>query len=383
MTEEERKKFIQNRVQEHYEEACSLGREVVGVWLNGSQNYGVDIYTDEYQSDVDTKCIVLPNIDEIVKGLPPYSHTHVTAKNEHIDIKDIREMFKMFKKQNSSYIEILFTDYYVINPKYKDLVQELMDHAENIAHININLSLKCFVGTSKQKLKNLEHPFPNAIEKIKKYGYDPKQLHHLVRINEMICKYGEGRPYQECLKTSTPRWLIELKTNANHDEIINKIRSTADKDVSYKTGLEAIEEFAQKLDRDTVSVKDRYLQDPVIVDNETINFLDDLCARFIKKFLTEQIMNEKVLTKENILTIFKEKYNVRLENKIDKEHSNCELYGGNYDYTRSYIFDKDNSVRLESKNFTNEWSVLEFSPEELILLGQLGSIFKNQGNKND
>lgn len=380
MTNGERKQFIQNRVQEHYEEACSLGHEVVGVWLNGSQNYGLDIYNDTYQSDVDTKCIVLPSVDEIVKGLPPYSHTHVTANNEHIDIKDVREMFKMFKKQNSSYVEILFTDYYVINPKYKDLVQELIDHAEKIAHLNINLSLKCFVGTSKQKLKNLEHPFPNAIEKIKKYGYDPKQLHHLARINEMIRKYGEGRPYKECLKTSTPRWLIELKTNTNHDEIIDKIRKTADKDLSYNTGLEAIEEFAQKLDRDTVSVKDRYLQDPVIVDNETISFLDELCARFIKKFLTEQIINEKALTKENILAILKEKYNFRMHDNFDKDYYKYVLYGGNHEYSYYCEMRKDGSMNLNTKNFGGDWSSLDFSPEELIFLGQLGLIFKNQGN---
>ena len=103
---------IRTRVKEHYEEVCSLGFEVVVIFLQGSQNYRCDEYTAEYQSDIDTKCIILPTLDDIVCGKSPYSHTHVCANNEHIDIKDIRVMFEMFKKQNNSYIELLFTDYY-------------------------------------------------------------------------------------------------------------------------------------------------------------------------------------------------------------------------------------------------------------------------------
>jgi hypothetical protein len=46
------------QVKRHYDEACKLLPEdrIVGVFLQGSQNYGLD-----YEgSDIDTKCIVLP-----------------------------------------------------------------------------------------------------------------------------------------------------------------------------------------------------------------------------------------------------------------------------------------------------------------------------------
>ena len=56
----DREKRIRQRIKEHYDEACSLGFEVVAIFLQGSQNYNCDEYTEEYQSDVDTKCIILP-----------------------------------------------------------------------------------------------------------------------------------------------------------------------------------------------------------------------------------------------------------------------------------------------------------------------------------
>ena len=47
MTHDER---IMKRVKEHYDEACSLGKEVVAVFLQGSQNYELDEYSDEYKA---------------------------------------------------------------------------------------------------------------------------------------------------------------------------------------------------------------------------------------------------------------------------------------------------------------------------------------------
>ena len=78
MTREEK---IMKRVKEHYDEACSLGKEVVAVFLQGSQNYELDEYSEEYMSDIDTKCIILPTLDDIVNGKAPYSSTHVCANN--------------------------------------------------------------------------------------------------------------------------------------------------------------------------------------------------------------------------------------------------------------------------------------------------------------
>ena len=48
-----------------------------------------------------------------------------------------------------------------------------------------------------RKLKALKHPYPTIVDKINKYGYDPKQLHHILRMNDFIKKYAVlKKPYK-------------------------------------------------------------------------------------------------------------------------------------------------------------------------------------------
>lgn len=46
MNKKERNDFIAAKVREHYNEACGMGHEVFGVFLQGSQNYNLDIYNE-------------------------------------------------------------------------------------------------------------------------------------------------------------------------------------------------------------------------------------------------------------------------------------------------------------------------------------------------
>ena len=137
--------------------------------IQGSQNYGLDIYTEEYKSDIDTKMLVIPSLEDIVYNKKPISTTYILPNNEHIDIKDIRLYFDNFKKQNINFVEILFSNYYIVNPKYQDLWDELIKNRENIAHYNYNQTLRCIAGMSMEKKKALCHPYPTIKEKIDKY----------------------------------------------------------------------------------------------------------------------------------------------------------------------------------------------------------------------
>lgn len=85
--------WIMKRIEEHYQEALTFFPEnrVVGIFCQGSQNYGLD-YED---SDIDTKLIVVPSIDDIIFNKPPISTTHVRDNNEHIDFKRFQAIQKM------------------------------------------------------------------------------------------------------------------------------------------------------------------------------------------------------------------------------------------------------------------------------------------------
>ena len=189
--------WIMARLAEHYEEAKEHFDEsrIVGIFIQGSQNYGLD-----YEgSDIDTKLIVVPTFEEIAFNKKPHSTTHVRANNEHIDFKDIRLYIETFRKQNLNFLEILFTPYKIVNPQYAEFWQKLVDAKEAIAHYDIHRAIKTMKGIALEKYHALEHRYPSKIEIIDKYGYDSKQLHHLMRIEDFLDRYTKGESYEKCL----------------------------------------------------------------------------------------------------------------------------------------------------------------------------------------
>ena len=207
----ERKEKIMKRVQEHYNYLIENGYNVAFIALQGSQNYELDLYTDFYMSDIDTKAVVIPTLKDIVSGQAPLSTTIVLENNEHIDVKDIRMMTEMWKKQNISYLEILFTEYKICNPDYEPILALLFENADTIATYNHIAFYKAIKGMALEKEKALCHPYPNTMEKIEKYGYDPKQLHHIVRLYEMVTRLEEGEPLRTCWVAREKNHLLDIK----------------------------------------------------------------------------------------------------------------------------------------------------------------------------
>ena len=192
--------WIMNKVKEHYDEALQYFREeqIVGVFLQGSQNYGLD-----YEgSDIDTKLIVVPNFKNICLNEKPVSTTYVRANEEHTDWKDIRLYMETFRKQNLNFLEILFTPYYILNPLYEDQWMRLIEAREGIAHMNPYRAVKSMKGIALEKYHAMKHEYPSKVDIIKKYGYDGKQVSHLIRVADYIEKYINGESYQSCLHPS-------------------------------------------------------------------------------------------------------------------------------------------------------------------------------------
>lgn len=267
MTETE----IFSRVKEHYDTAVSLGYEVVGVFLQGSQNYELD-----YEgSDIDTKAIVLPKFDDFVINKSPVSFAHIVPDNSHLDIKDIRVMFETFKKQNINFIEILFTKYKVINPKYEKLFNPMFENRENIAHYNNYAAINCMCGMAKEKYKALEHPYPTIVDKIEKYGYDPKQLHHIIRMNEFIKRYIAGEKYKDCLVSKNKEYLIEVKKGLH---TLEEARTLA-KNNCDEMGIIKTEHMAKT---------------PVCILNDVETGMKEVLVNIIKYNFTDELLGEVI-----------------------------------------------------------------------------------------
>lgn len=187
-----------DRIIEHYNEVLKEipEEQIFFIALQGSQNYGLA----DKDSDVDTKCVVLPSLEEIIFNKEPRSYTMVLDNDEHIDIKDIRLMFGQYRKQNINFVETLFTDEVKVNPSYQEYYDELIKHREEIARYNPTQAIKTMCGMCNEKYHALTHRYPSRAYYIDKYGYDGKQLSHLARVYDFMCKYAEGKPYNECLK---------------------------------------------------------------------------------------------------------------------------------------------------------------------------------------
>ena len=207
---------IMDRVRDHLKESLEFfpKNKIVAIALQGSQNYQLD--TPE--SDVDTKLIVVPSFKDIAMNAKPVSTTHVRANNEHTDWKDIRLYKECFRKQNLNFVEILFTPYFIDNPLYTKQWELLRQNREKIARMNPYRAVRSMMGIALEKWHAMEHHYPSRMDMINRYSYDPKQLHHLLRIRYFLDKYVErSYTYMGCMVPDyeTRTTLIKVKSPTN------------------------------------------------------------------------------------------------------------------------------------------------------------------------
>lgn len=227
--------WIMEKLQEHYQEALEYFPEdrIVGIFLQGSQNYGLDVPN----SDVDTKLIVVPTFEDIAFNRKPISTTHIRENEEHIDFKDIRLMLGTFRKQNLNFLEILFTEYAIINPIYKEQWERLVVENEAIARYNTYQAVKSMKGIAMEKYHAMEHLYPSKVKVIEKFGYDPKQLHHLLRVEDYLKRYISDEAYKSCLQPSDAKFLKEVKEGKYTLDEAREMADFALTDINNMTAL--------------------------------------------------------------------------------------------------------------------------------------------------
>jgi len=131
--------------------------------------------------------------------------------NEHCELKDIREMCKMYQKQNLNFLETLFTEYRWDNPKYKKINDAFKSKAEDIAYYDIQYGIKSTCG--------------QALSAIKKLHNNPTNLKIFAKVIYLylyLNKYINRKNYRTCLcvdetetflNFSARSLLISLKLN--------------------------------------------------------------------------------------------------------------------------------------------------------------------------
>ena len=223
-----------SRVQEHYDESLNYftSNEIVGCFLQGSQNYGL-----AYEgSDVDTKLIVVPTFKDIALNRKPVSTTYVRANVEHTDWKDVRLYMETFRKQNLNFLEILFTDYKVMNPYYENQWNRLVGRREEIARMNPWRAVKSMKGIAMEKYHAMKHPYPSKLDILAEHGYDGKQVSHLIRVADYLARYINGESYESCLYPS-PHLYDEIMAYKLHKIPLEIAEKRADEVIDYVSAI--------------------------------------------------------------------------------------------------------------------------------------------------
>ena len=263
--------WIMDRLREHYEEALTIFPQdkILGIFIQGSQNYGLDWSG----SDIDTKCIVLPTLEDICLNKKATSYTHVRENNEHIDFKDLRVITGDFKKQNINFLECLFSKYIIVNQYYANLFQPLLDNAEAIAKYDNYRFVRATAGMSMEKHKALELDRPSQHDEIVKHGWSTKQLHHLMRLNTFIKRWVSGTSFSDCLIDPDSDGLVRIKQYGH----------------AIKT-LEQAREIAKRLDDETNAIKEEYIATHEhVIDEEVGKMIDDIVVDIIRESLKKEI----------------------------------------------------------------------------------------------
>lgn len=203
------KTSIMKRLTEHYEIAKEADEEVFGIFLQGSQNYIDELFFEG--SDVDSKAVYLPSTSDICLGIDISRPTKVLENTEHIDQFDIRSFLKLITRPNVNTYELLFTEYFIINPKYEDLYNEILKLRERVVRIDEKRFVMSTMGISHADFKILEKIKGGEDYDINTFGYSRKRLSNIMRFNSTIKAYIAGKGFSDCLKSLDENTIYEVR----------------------------------------------------------------------------------------------------------------------------------------------------------------------------
>ena len=159
---------------------------IIGIFLRGSQNYGLA----NENSDVDSVVLVFPSRKDFIMNREAINYT-IDDEDNKIQVLDIRLFFNQLRKSSPNCLELMFTKYYHLNLDYHSFWENIVSKREEIAYLDKNRlmqSLRGFVCTNMKQFKNVA-------DKQHKKGYQ------VLRIWEQVCGIVNGKTYEESLQS--------------------------------------------------------------------------------------------------------------------------------------------------------------------------------------
>lgn len=241
------------------------GYNVIYIGLYGSQNYNVD---DDY-SDVDAKAIILPTLHDII--FRKVTSKTIECENGTIDVKDLITFYDVIKKGNFSYIECVDTEYSIGDKYIKELFSQFRPNFKSI------------VGAMYEKRKALTHEYPSKTEEFKKFGCDPKQYHHIIRLYDLLSYNIENSCNKSYLKYEENKRNLMIK-------IKREMNGLTVEDLEKESDL-YIEKARALLEYNEPDYSYEYID----IDDEVNKYIED-------KLKLELIRNSKVISAREVRT---------------------------------------------------------------------------------
>lgn len=247
------------KIEQHFQNAVKdVGdaSRVLGVCLYGSQNYG--LATEN--SDVDTKAFIMPSLSELIKYKKISHQIEADEDGGLCDLKHLGLMCQNFNKQNINFLEILYTDYFICSRNFSSFYEELREKRDFITSAHPRRMLYASAKMAEQKYFVLRHPYRGKEVILAKYGYDPKQLASMLRLEYFIKTYMKTEDFKASItpEGSFKDLILATKAGAFSEEkavtmaqnCIASINKTIEEkvDIRYDSTGHHIEEMQDFLD---------------------------------------------------------------------------------------------------------------------------------------
>ena len=184
----EYRKYLMARLNDFKVLAEQNGLNVLAVALKGSQNYNLE----DDASDVDANLVFAPTLRQMrdnikVKLSLPFGE--VTCHN-------LYNFAEVVAKGNPQWVEVCRTEFVV-----GDLSM--------FSHMEMNPG--AVMGMFNEKLHAMSHRYPSRAHVVDQFGYDPKQVHHLTRLFDVLRTYDPLHKYHG----EDRDFMMRLKRNGN------------------------------------------------------------------------------------------------------------------------------------------------------------------------
>lgn len=188
--------YIFVQLTEDYNRLTNNGYELFGMFLFGSQNYGLE----HEKSDIDVYAVYFSSKNQRAEQTTYFRK----QANGNIHPISISSLILGLKIQEKKCLELLFTKYYYINPKYQHIYDNLITLREEIARAKPMTNLLRLLAYAENELNNEKRYVTGVM----------KRVANVKRVQYLAEKYVIGKTYAECLKPNEEERLelLMLKT---------------------------------------------------------------------------------------------------------------------------------------------------------------------------